>query len=141
MFLVAVNWCYTYGDYDLYVVDLTGGVWPLFAAGPPEVRWLGDAWAVITDFGHDLHQVRLYLVADRDGGWAQIYDSEWSVSDGGALMRNLQGLPELAFEDGYRLLTVKRSEESGGIVKVYEWQDGGYVPVEERKLGDEPGRS
>jgi hypothetical protein len=135
VFLVTVSWCYGYADYGLYVVDLAGDVWPVSEnprlTAPREVRWLGDAWAVIIGFGYkEWKQIRLYLVAERDGGWAQIYDSEQTES-GSLPLRDLQGIPDLVFEDGYRLLTVKWGE---GIVKVYEWQDDDYVLFERRSL-------
>jgi hypothetical protein len=144
VFLIAVDWCYGLTGYDLYVVDLAGDVWLVgegsVSTAPPDVRWLGDAWAVITDFGcYWQPLVRLRLVAESDGGWAQIYDSEQPESGCEALMWGLQEIPELVFEDGYRLLTVKWGGKSGVIVKVYEWQDGRYVLVEEGKLDDEPG--
>ncbi len=143
VFLIAVDWCYGLTGYDLYVVDLAGDVWLVgegsVSTAPPDVRWLGDAWAIITGFGYGQHLVRLHLVAGRDGGWAQIYDSEQPNSGCEALMWGLQEIPELVFEDGYRLLTVKWGGKSGGIIKVYEWQDGRYVLVEEGKLDDEPG--
>jgi hypothetical protein len=132
--LVAVDWCYGFSGYDLYVVDLAGGVWPVAEVSvstvSPEVRWLGDAWAVITRFGYGSHLVRLVLVAEHDGGWARIYDSERPESGCEALVWGLREIPDLAFEDGYHLLTVKWGEKGRRIVKVYEWQDGRYVLVE-----------
>jgi hypothetical protein len=143
VFLVAVDWCYGYSGHDLYVVDLAGDVWPLPAAGSmalPDVRWLGDAWAVVTDYGSGLHLVRVHLIAERDGGWAQIYRSDQPPAGSQPLMWSSPDMPELVFEDGYRLLTVKWIEPGGETMRVlYEWRDGRYVPVEEGKLDDEPG--
>lgn len=139
--LVAVDWCYGLSGYDLYVVDPGVDTWRVAenpgATAPPEIRWLGDAWAVITDFGSGLHLVRLELVARQNGEWAVIYrsDDDSSIEQ---LVWGSPTVPSFTFEDGYRRMRVvwQTGPEWLTVETVYEWQDGRYVQVEEKEPGE-----
>lgn len=140
--LLAANWC-GYGEGRwLYVISRDGEVWDVSdgAIGyaemqhPPDVRWLGDGWAVITTGYPMLDAYDVHIIARRGAGWEHVYNThdpwfdrqQWGMND-----------PVFRFEDGYNIMTI--TGFSGGCARErrYKWQDaaGTYELASERMYG------
>jgi hypothetical protein len=142
--LLAANWCgYDQGRW-LYVISRDGEVWDVsdgvigYAGGldRPDVRWLGDRWAVITMGYPALTTYDVHIIARRGDGWARVYSTR---DPGGDFQRQGLNDPVFQFDDGYRVMTVTGFAGSCALERRYEWQERGgeaaYVLASQRTYG------
>lgn len=144
--LAAVQWC-NYAEcalYDLYVIEESGEVWPVGQyrdlGGLVDMRWLGDAWIVVTivpstDHWHQDRAIR--IIGQGDDGWAPLYSS--ADGEDPLVFTSVEMQPVFVFEDGYRRLTVTWQDMGRRMYEsTYEWQDGTYVLAGEVTLDRVP---
>jgi hypothetical protein len=138
--LAAVEWCFGLAGYDLYGIDLGTGEAERIAEQrgsnpPPDVRWLGNAWAVITDVGSGLSVTRLELVESTDSGWALIFSPDLARPGQTPVYWSSLSPASMTFEDGYRVLRVEWDPLGAGtrVTSVYEWRSGTYQFVGEQE--------
>lgn len=139
--LEAVNWCGGWAagsTYDLFVVDLsTGDVWHIgqrdIPRAGPEVRWLGDGWAVITYWtaagGSESH---LEIVAQQNGDWISVYRSEQPAAAGATPLVWLSQTPAQFHFNNSTYQDFEVGWQPPGLsprLAGYVWQDGSYVEV------------
>jgi hypothetical protein len=142
--LLAASWC-GYGEGRwLYVISRGGEVWDVsdgvigYADGlaRPDMRWLGDRWAVITMGYPALTTYDVHIIARTENGWARIYNTR---DPGGDFQRRGLDDPLFRFEDGYRVMTVTGFAGSCALERRYEWQEQGaevgYVLASQRTYG------
>lgn len=144
--LVVAYWCGRGMGGWTYVIGRSGAVWPVDAPAvdsmgqgsrDPDVRWVGDAWALLELGGTRDPITLLTLVGRQDGGWAVIYPSEdRGLQSGAAIAPGWEAV--VAFEDGHQRLDVTWFEEQCGTQVTYEWeaaaQGGRYVETSRRNL-------
>jgi hypothetical protein len=138
----ALNWCGGWAQgssYDLYVVDLdTSDVWYVgerdVSSAGPEVRWLGDAWAVITYWGAPGgYEAHLEIVVEEGGGWTSIFRSDRPAAGNTPLVWVTQGQPAQFQFNGFEHLLVTWQPPGGTAVTTeYEWQNDMYIVMGEQ---------